>query len=104
MNLELKGVHFDVKDETKEFIDKKIERIEYAHDMIVDLLLTMTKEKRDFNCEVNINFRWGVSSHIKVRSFELHEGLDKLFDKIDLKVKKEKSKVQEHKGAPAETE
>ncbi len=102
MILELKGVHFDVKDETKEFVDKKIERFDYARDMIVDMLFTLTKERRDFKCEVNLNFRWGVSSHIKVRAYDLHEGLDKLFDKLDLKIKKEKSKVQEHKGAPTE--
>jgi putative sigma-54 modulation protein len=104
MNFELKGVHFEVKDETREFVDKKIERIDYARDTIVDLLFTLTKERRDFKCEVNINFRWGVASHIKVRSFELHEGLDKLIDKIDQKVKKEKSKVQEHKGAAPTSE
>ena len=102
MNFEVKGVHFDVKDETKEFISKKIERIDYAREMIVDLLFTLTKERRDYKCEANINFRWGLSAHIRVRAFELHEGLDKLIDKIDLKVKKEKSKVQEHKSAVAE--
>ena len=102
MNFELKGVHFDIKDETREFVLKKIERVDYARELIVDLLFTLTKERRDFKCEVNINFRWGLASHIKVRSYDLHEGLDKLIDKIDLKVKKEKSKIQDRKGAPTE--
>jgi ribosome-associated translation inhibitor RaiA len=33
-----------------------------------------------------------------VKSFDVFEGIDKLFDKIELKVLKEKNKIQDHKG------
>ncbi len=101
MNLDIKAVHFDVKDETREFIDKKVERVEFARDMIVDLLFTLTKERKGYITEAKLNFRWGLSTHLKVRAFDLHEALEKLIDKIDLKVKKEKGKIQKHKGAPS---
>jgi putative sigma-54 modulation protein len=94
MNTEIKAVHFTLRDETKEFINKKIERIHNAENMIVDLLVTLTKEK-DFEAEVTVNFRWGVSIHVKEHDFELNPAIDKLMDKLETKVTKEKEKVKE---------
>lgn len=99
MNIDIKAVHFDVKDETREFVQKKLERIEFAKEMIVDLLFTFTREKSDFITEAKLNFRWGIAAHIKVRAYELHEAIDILIDKMELKIKKEKGKIQKHKGA-----
>ena len=100
MNFEIKGVHYVVDDETKEYIEKKLQKVDYAKDMIVDLLLAIRHEKNRFKLETNINFRWGYASHIKVNSFDLREGLDKLLDKIESKINKEKDKIQSH---PKET-
>jgi ribosome-associated translation inhibitor RaiA len=33
-----------------------------------------------------------------VKNFEIFEGIDKLFDKLEQKVVKEKKKIQDHKG------
>ena len=94
MNTEIKAVHFTLKDETKEFIEKKVERIPNTENMIVDLLFTLTKEK-DFAVEVKVNFRWGVSVHLKETDFELNTAISKLMDKLDTKISKEKEKVKE---------
>ena len=94
MNTEIKAVHFSLNDETKEYLEKKIVRIRNAENMIVDLLFTLTKDK-DFSAEVTVNFRWGVSIHQKETNFELNTAIDKLMDKLDLKIAKEKDKVKE---------
>ena len=94
MNTEIKAVHFSLKDETKEYLEKKISRIHNAENMIVDLLFTLTKDK-DFSAEVTVNFRWGVSIHLKEHDFDLDPAIDKLMDKLDLKIAKEKEKVKE---------
>jgi putative sigma-54 modulation protein len=94
MNTEIKAVHFTLRDETKEYLEKKIERIPNAENMIVDLLFTLTKDK-DFSAEVKVNFRWGVSVHLKELDFELNPAIDKLMDKLDAKITKEKEKVKE---------
>ena len=94
MNIEIKAVHFTLRDETKDFINKKIERIHNAENMIVDLLVTITREK-DFEAEVTVNFRWGVSIHVKEHDYELNPAIDKLMDKLETKVTKEKEKVKE---------
>ena len=94
MNTEIKAVHFSLSSEAREYLEKKIARIPNAENMIVDLLFTLTKDK-DFSAEVTVNFRWGVSIHQKENDFELIPAIDKLMDKLDAKIAKEKEKVKE---------
>lgn len=97
MNVEMQAVHFNLSDDTREFIDEKIQKIDFAKDYIIDLLFTMKKEKHEFIIEVTINFRWHKSAHISVTDHALHEGLERLIDKMAEKVRKEKEKIKEHK-------
>ena len=94
MNTEIKAVHFSLRDETKDYLEKKIDRLPNAENMIVDLLFTLTKGK-DFSVDVTVNFRWGVSIHQKEHDFDLNAAIDKLMDKLDAKIAKEKEKVKE---------
>jgi putative sigma-54 modulation protein len=96
MNIEITGIHFNVTDAIRDSINKKLSRLEFAKSNIIDLLFKLIKENRMYKVEVTINFRWGSSAHISVDGFDVYEELDKLFDKIESKVKKEKSKIQEH--------
>jgi putative sigma-54 modulation protein len=94
MNTEIKALHFTLHDDTKEYLNKKIERIHNAENMIVDLLITLKKEK-DFEAEANVNFRWGVSIHVQETDFDLIAAIDKMMDKLEQKITKEKEKVKE---------
>ena len=96
MNVDIKGVHMDVSQGMRDYLDKKMKRLSYADDLIVDLLFTLTQDTKAYKTEVNINFRWGTTSHIGVESFNIIKGIDQLFDKMDVKIIKEKEKIQEH--------
>jgi putative sigma-54 modulation protein len=98
MNTEIKGVHVEVDDQVRDFIAKKMQRLEFARDYIVDLLYSLSQEKSRVRAEANINFRWGNSTHVGVAGFDIFEAIDKLVDKMELKIIKEKKKIQEHKG------
>ena len=93
MNIDVKAIHFTLREGTREFLDKKIARIPNAENMIIDLLFTFTKEK-EFKAECTVNFRWGVSVHVSDNDFELNAAIDKLIDKLEAKVVKEKEKVK----------
>ncbi|GAB1455726.1 hypothetical protein MASR2M48_10330 [Spirochaetota bacterium] len=45
MNIDVRSVHFDLGETNRSYLDKKLERIAYAKDLIVDLLFSFTKEK-----------------------------------------------------------
>ena len=94
MNIDIKSVHFNLHDDAREYLDKKIARLHNLENMIVDLLITLTKEKQ-FSAESTVNFRWGVSVHIKEQAFELNAAIDKMMDTLEHKITKEKEKVKE---------
>jgi len=96
MDVNVKGVHYHVSDTTKEFIDKKLVRLDYVKEMIVDLPLTIIKEKKGYRVECDIHFRWGSYNHIHTEDFDLYPAIEKLFDKIETKATREKDKIQAH--------
>jgi putative sigma-54 modulation protein len=95
MNIEIKAIHFELPEDYHELIEKKMRKIEFAQDMIVNLVCTASKAK-DYSLEADIHFRWGKVHHIKVEDFDLREGISKLSEKIEAKVAKEKGKIKEH--------
>jgi putative sigma-54 modulation protein len=94
MNTEIKALHFTLNEDEKAYLNKKLERLHNAENMIVDLLVSIRKEK-EFEAEATVNFRWGVSVHVTEKSFEITSAIDKMADKLEAKITKEKEKVQE---------
>ena len=95
MHVDIKGVHIDISGKMREEIERKLQHLDFAKEMITDLLFTITRDKA-YKVEAQINFRWSTSAHISTETFDVFEGINALFDKIDHKVKKEKEKIQDH--------
>lgn len=103
MNLEIKGIHVEITDKIREYIGKKLPRLDFAKDHLIDLLLHVSHEKSLYRLKANLNFRWGRSIHVAADSFDVFEGIDRLFDKMELKILKEKKKIQDHKAHERES-
>jgi putative sigma-54 modulation protein len=95
MNTEIKALHFTLHEDSKEYLEKKLARIRSAESNIIDLLITLNKDAKEFIAEATVNFRWGVSSHVEERDIELHAAIDKLADALSAKINKEKDKAKE---------
>ena len=96
MTVDVRCVHFELSETSRAYLDAKLERIGYAKDMIVDLIFVITKDK-EFKLEATVNFRWGLQAHMEEREFDVNAGIDKLVDRLEQKIAKEKEKVQERK-------
>jgi len=96
MNVEIKSIHFELDDEQKDYIEKKIHKVEYAKDLIIDLLVNVTKEKNLYKIDININFKWNYSAHIEVSEYDIVKGVDNIVDKLQRMIKKEKEKIKSH--------
>ena len=96
MNVEIKGIHLEITQRIQDYLDAKMPRLDFAKDSIIDLMLNLTREKNLFKVDATLNFRWGASTHLGVENFDLNQGIDDLFDKLDAKVEKEKSRIKEH--------
>lgn len=98
MNLEIRGIHYTISDTTREFFDKKLERIHFATDNIVDLSIVVHKEPHGYNIEAKIHFQWGVTKLVSSEAFELYEAIEFLVDKMEHVIRKEKDKIKDHSG------
>ncbi len=98
MESSVKAVRFTMDDLTQELLDKRLEKLEFAHDKVQELDFTFTREKtHNFVLEAKIHFRWGANAVIKNEDFDLRDGIVALMEKVDHKVRKEVDKKQDHK-------
>ena len=98
MTVDLRGTHgYSPSQEIRNYVDKKLKRLEYLKEHIADLHVTLDKQKSgEFNAEANIHFRWGTMGHMKISEWDIFKAIDQLFDKIEHKATKEKDKFQSH--------
>ncbi len=96
MTKSVSAVGFDFEKKQSEMIEKKLERVSYADDLIVDLILRVKRDKKYF-FDTTVNFRWGAVAHVTADDFDFAAGLNKMMDVLDVKIKKEKDKVQDKK-------
>jgi putative sigma-54 modulation protein len=94
MNTDIKVLRFTMNDDAKNYLNKKLERLRNAEGMIVDLIISIKKDK-NFDADATVNFRWGVSIHVQESDFDLTAAIDKMMDKLEAKITKEKEKVKE---------
>jgi len=94
MNTEIKALHFEMNEDAKAYLGKKLDRIHNAEQMIVDLIIAIKKEK-DFEAAATVNFRWGDTIHVSENDFDIRAAIDKMIDKLEAKITKEKEKVKE---------
>lgn len=98
MNLEIRGVHYNVSDATREFFDKKLQKLVFAESYVHDLSITVTRETlgQGFHLEAKVHFSWGLVKLVNTECYELYEGIELLVDKLEALARKEKGKIQEH--------
>jgi len=96
MTKSVSAVGFVLEEKQSDMIEKKLSRISYAEDLIVDLILRVKHDKA-YNFDCTVNFKWGAQAHVAAEDFDFGASLNKLMDVLDTKVKKEKDKIQEKK-------
>ena len=94
MTKSISAVGFNFEKDQTDLINKKLERVKYADDLIVDLILRVREDKK-FYFDGTVNFRWGANAHVASDDYDFAAGLNKMMDVLDTKIKKEKDKVQE---------
>ena len=60
---------FTLDSDQTALINKKLERISYAENLIVDLIMHV-KEDKKFYFDTTVNFRWGGNAHVTGDDFD----------------------------------
>ena len=98
MNVEIKGIRYNVSDATREFFDKKLQKLTFAENFIHNLTISVTSETigQGLHLDGKIHFSWGLIKMVSTDSYELYEGIELLVDKLEAVARKEKGKIQDH--------
>ena len=84
---------FVLEQKQSDMIEKKLDRIKYADELITDLIVRVKQEK-EYVFDATANFRWGTQAHVSDKDQDFAAALNKTMDVLDNKIKKEKDKVQ----------
>lgn len=95
MNITFRGIGFNVVDEDREFLEKKLKKLAFAEEYLLDLELTAKKETKGigFHLDAILHFAWKKEKAVSQDCYELYEGIEKIADKIQSVAKKEKEKT-----------
>ena len=93
MTKTVKAVGFELEQKQSDMIEKKLKRVDYADDLIIDLI-TQVKHDKQYSFDITVNFRWGAQGHVASGGFDFGAALNKVMDVLDNKIKKEKDKIQ----------
>ncbi len=94
MNKTINAVGFELEKKQSDMIEKKLKRLDYADDLIIDLIMRVKHDKQ-YSFDTTVNFRWGAQAHVSGEDYDFAAALNKLMDVLDNKINKEKEKVQE---------
>ena len=94
MNTTINAVGFTLDQDQQDLINKKVERIKYADDLIQNCAIKV-KEDKKYYFDATVNFRWGATAHVEAEEYDFAACLNKMMDMLDLKIKKEKDKIKE---------
>ena len=95
MDLTFRGIGFTPDEKDREFLEKKLKKIGFAEDYLQDLDIVARKESKGigFHIDASMHFAWKKEKVVSQDSYELHEGIELLADKIQSTAKKEKEKT-----------
>ncbi|BAK78091.1 sigma 54 modulation protein/S30EA ribosomal protein [Pseudogulbenkiania sp. NH8B] len=99
MNLKVTGLHLDVTQPLRDYIESKLERITRHVDHVIDVAVTLSVDKLVQKAEVNVHLS-GKDIHVEATESDMYAAIDLLMDKLDRQVLKHKEKLSEHRAIP----
>lgn len=91
MEKTIKAVGFSLTAGNNELIEKKLQRLTYADEHIVNLTMTVKYDKT-FKVDTTVNFKWGAQAHVSTDDADFAAAVNMNVDTLDAKVSKEKEK------------
>jgi len=101
MQIRTTARHFDLTDDLKNFAEKQIGKLERYFNHIIDSHLILEMEKSRMNAELKVKV-YGTVLTSKHRSFDMHDSVEKVIDKMEGQLKRYKGKLTDKKAKKAQ--
>ena len=95
MKVDIQGVHMPVAQDTRRYLEKKLQRLRHLSDRIIDLRVTLTADHGSILFGANLHLRWGSDLHVEIEAYDERQGVDLLIDKLASVATRDKDRIQE---------
>jgi putative sigma-54 modulation protein len=97
MKVKIQGSsNFTVSQRIKDYIDKRVDKLNYFQSHIDDLNIHIESEKLQFRLSAILSIKKIGVYKFEATADEVYTAIDKLVHKMDVKINREKSKIQKH--------
>ena len=97
MNLIIQGSsNFTVSERMKSYIKKRIEKLNYFKNHIMEINFHLDAEKYIYKADVTLSLKKLGIQKFEVTDREMYNAIDKIVHKMDVKINREKGKIQSH--------
>jgi putative sigma-54 modulation protein len=98
MQLTLTGHHVEITPPLRDYVTKKLDRVQRHFERVVDVHCVLTVEKLEHKAEATVGVS-GAVLHADARHEDMYAAIDALADKLERRVRKHKEKVSDHHAA-----
>ena len=96
MQINVSGHHVDVTDSLRSYVESKLDKLERHYDRITNMQVILSVEKQRQKAESTVRIQGG-EVYADAESEDLYAAIDKLADKLDRQLIKQKEKMKDHK-------
>ncbi len=100
MQISVSGHHVEVTDSLRNYVESKLDRLERHYDRITNMKVILSVEKQRQKAESTIRISGG-EVYADAESDDLYTAIDKLADKLDRQLIKQKEKMKDRKQRSA---
>ncbi len=97
MNITITGRRFEVSDSLRDYVEKKVKKLEKYFNQLIDSHVVMYIDKLDHVAEITVNGD-GVQFHGMEKAGDMYSSIDLLMDKMEKQVNRYKEKHSGHKA------
>lgn len=94
--MDIRGVHYDVSERTREFIGDKMKHLDHFADLVQSHEVVIHKDANEFKVDLNTHLRTGQTHHLQEKDLELYPAIERLIHNAKVKLGKEKEKIKSH--------
>ena len=92
MQVNISGSHLDISEALREYVTKKLDRLDSHFEGITNVQVTLSVEKLEHKGEVSLHIR-GANIHANADSGDMYATIDQLADKLNRQLSKHKEKI-----------
>ncbi|MCW3481127.1 ribosome-associated translation inhibitor RaiA [Neisseriaceae bacterium JH1-16] len=97
MNFKLTGLHLEVTQPLRDYVESKLDRVTRHVDNVIDVAVTLSVDKLIQKAEVNVHLS-GKDIHVEATDSDMYAAIDALVDKLDRQVLRHKEKLDQRRA------